>query len=206
MNIVKPNPLNLVVTTEGGQGRDVVDAVIASGERPSTLYSLGGVDHFEMGALRSINELQYKAEEDYFFGSRWTEAIGSIISTRLDSTELVNVIHPRAYVSNYASLAQNVFVGANAVVNPQVQLGSFVFINAGSVLDHDCKIGGRTSLGPGVSFPGFVTVGENCAIGAGVVARPGITIVAGCTIGAGAVVVKDLTEPGTYVGNPARKL
>lgn len=33
-----------------------------------------------------------------------------------------------------------------------------------------------------------------------------ITICNFVTIGAGAVVVKDITEPGTYVGNPIKKI
>ena len=33
-----------------------------------------------------------------------------------------------------------------------------------------------------------------------------ITICGGCMIGAGAVVVRDIEEPGTYVGVPARRL
>lgn len=33
-----------------------------------------------------------------------------------------------------------------------------------------------------------------------------ITIYNFVTIGAGAVVVKDITEAGTYVGNPVRKI
>lgn len=33
-----------------------------------------------------------------------------------------------------------------------------------------------------------------------------ITVCDGCRIGAGAIVLNDLTEPGTYVGQPAHKI
>jgi UDP-perosamine 4-acetyltransferase len=33
-----------------------------------------------------------------------------------------------------------------------------------------------------------------------------VTIGTGCIIGAGATVVRDLSEPGTYVGTPARRV
>ena len=33
-----------------------------------------------------------------------------------------------------------------------------------------------------------------------------INIYSGCKVGAGAVVVKDITEPGTYVGVPVRRV
>ena len=41
-------------------------------------------------------------------------------------------------------------------------------------------------------------------IGIGVIVSNNINICGDCIIGAGAVVVKDIDEPGTYVGMPAK--
>ena len=49
-------------------------------------------------------------------------------------------------------------------------------------------------------FPGAA------AIGVGAVVRDFVQIGSNIVVGAGAVVVKDLLEPGTYVGCPARLL
>jgi len=40
----------------------------------------------------------------------------------------------------------------------------------------------------------------------GSVVSNNVNIYSGCKIGAGAVVVKDITEPGTYVGVPVRRV
>lgn len=53
---------------------------------------------------------------------------------------------------------------------------------------------------------GSVVIGKYCFVGAGVVIIPGIKICDEVIIGAGAVVVKDITEPGTYAGVPAKKI
>ena len=53
---------------------------------------------------------------------------------------------------------------------------------------------------------GGVSIGDHTFVGAGAVVIHGVRIVAGCLIGAGAVVTDDLTEPGTYVGAPARRI
>lgn len=53
---------------------------------------------------------------------------------------------------------------------------------------------------------GTVTVGANSLLGVGVAVRPGVTIGDDCTVGVGAAVVNDLTEPGVYVGVPARRM
>ena len=43
-------------------------------------------------------------------------------------------------------------------------------------------------------------------IGVGACVKNNINIAPNCTIGAGAVVVKDISESGTYIGVPARKM
>jgi acetyltransferase-like isoleucine patch superfamily enzyme len=49
-------------------------------------------------------------------------------------------------------------------------------------------------------------VGTGTWIGAGAIVSNNVDICADCVIGAGAVVIKDITEPETYVGVPARKM
>ena len=53
---------------------------------------------------------------------------------------------------------------------------------------------------------GGVQIGENCFIGAGASVVQCVKICANCIVGAGTVVHKDITEPGTFAGNPARRL
>ncbi len=56
----------------------------------------------------------------------------------------------------------------------------------------------------GAHLCGTVTIGNATWIGAGATVSNNVNICGECTIGAGAVVVKDITEPGTYIGVPAR--
>ena len=53
---------------------------------------------------------------------------------------------------------------------------------------------------------GTVSVGTGTWIGIGSAVINNIGITGNCIIGAGAVVTRDITEPGTYVGVPARKI
>ena len=48
-------------------------------------------------------------------------------------------------------------------------------------------------------------IGDRVSIGSNATVLP-ITICDDVVIGAGAVVTKDITQTGTYVGNPARRL
>ncbi|MCF0112187.1 MAG: acetyltransferase, partial [Erysipelotrichaceae bacterium] len=49
-------------------------------------------------------------------------------------------------------------------------------------------------------------IGSMTWIGAGATVSNKISICSNCMIGAGAVVVKNITEEGTYVGVPAKKI
>ena len=49
-------------------------------------------------------------------------------------------------------------------------------------------------------------VKKGASIGGGAVILPGIVIGSGAMVGAGAVVTKNISEPGIYAGNPAKRL
>jgi len=77
-----------------------------------------------------------------------------------------------------------------------------VYTNIG----HNCNIGENTVMAAGVILNGGVKLGKNCWFASGVLVRHYVNICDNVVIGLGSVVVKDITEPGIYVGNPARYL
>jgi UDP-perosamine 4-acetyltransferase len=116
------------------------------------------------------------------------------------------LVHPSAVVSSLdVTLGEGVQVMAGAVIQPGCSIAENVIINTRASIDHDCSIGPHVHIAPGVVMSGGVSVGEGSFIGVGAVVRQGIRIAPGVTVGAGSVVVKDLLEPGTYTGCPARK-
>jgi UDP-3-O-[3-hydroxymyristoyl] glucosamine N-acyltransferase len=61
-------------------------------------------------------------------------------------------------------------------------------------------------ISPNAALGGTVRVGALTHIGIGATVKNNTDICGGCVIGAGAVVVKNIKEPGTYVGIPVRKI
>jgi UDP-3-O-[3-hydroxymyristoyl] glucosamine N-acyltransferase len=94
--------------------------------------------------------------------------------------------------------------GAQTTVN--ITWGKCVIINLNATIGHDCVIGDFVTISPGANISGNVTIGKRCYIGTGAAIIEGVTICDDVTIGAGGVVVKDITEPGTYVGCPVKKI
>jgi sugar O-acyltransferase (sialic acid O-acetyltransferase NeuD family) len=103
-------------------------------------------------------------------------------------------------------------VGQGSILFPgctltsQIKIGCHVHINVGCSISHDVSIGNFCTLSPGVRLAGKVCLGERVFLGMGALVAENIRICADATIGAGAVVLRDIDEPGTYVGIPARRL
>ena len=137
-------------------------------------------------------------------------AIGSAkirrgLQQSVDSTRLVTLIHPSAVVSD-AQIGRGTVVMAGAVINPGAVIGEGCIINTSSSVDHDCRIGNYVHIAVGAHVAGSVEIGDETWIGAGATVSNNVTVCPGCMIGAGAVVVDDITEPGTYVGVPVRRV
>lgn len=99
------------------------------------------------------------------------------------------VVFPGAQLGHGARLGEHVHVLYNAVVSHGCQIGDFVTICAGAVL------------------AGEVTVESGAFIGANATIRHGgITIGRNAKVGMGAVVVDNVPDGSTVVGNPAKVL
>ena len=85
-------------------------------------------------------------------------------------------------------------------------IGDFAQVNIYAGVGHDCIIGDYFTASPKVSVSGNVRIGNHVFLGTACTILPGVSICDHVTVGAGAVVTKDIVEPGTYVGVPARRL
>lgn len=116
----------------------------------------------------------------------------------------VNVIHPRAVISPFATLGLGNVCFAGVVVNAGTEIGDNCIINTSASIDHDCQIGSHAHICPGVHLAGMVTVGQGTMIGTGAAVLPGIKIGDHCIIGAGAVVNRDIPAGSVAYGVPAK--
>lgn len=116
------------------------------------------------------------------------------------------LIHPKAVVAEQVEIGIGTVVMAGAVVNCCTKIGKGCIINTGSTIDHDNFIENYVHISPGVHLAGTVKVGRGSWLGIGSVVSNNVNITEACKIGAGSVVVKDISETGTYLGVPARRV
>jgi len=96
----------------------------------------------------------------------------------------------------FATIQRGVF--NSTILKSGVKIDSHVNIG------HNSVIGKNSVLALGAIVGGSVKLGENCMVGLGAILRNGIKICDDVIIGMGSNVVKDIDEPGIYMGNPAK--
>ena len=116
------------------------------------------------------------------------------------------LIHPAATVSRHAAIGVGSVVFAGAVVNAGATVGQACILNTSCSVDHDNQLADGVHVSPGAHLGGGVLIGEASWIGLGAAVREGISIGRDVVVGAGAVVVGDVVNGLTAVGNPAREM
>lgn len=132
----------------------------------------------------------------------------------------VTVVEP---VNLYeCQLGDEVFVGPFVEIQKGVKVGDRTRVQSHTFICERVTIGADCFIGHGVMFinDAFRTggpaqgktefwestqIGNRVSIGSNATLLP-INICDDVVIGAGAVVTKDITKPGVYAGNPARKI
>ncbi len=114
------------------------------------------------------------------------------------------------FIGPFVEIQRDVKIGSfskiqsHAFICELVEIGDHCFISHGAMFINDLfatggPAGGTRELWKSTRLGSHVSVGTNATV------LP-VTICDHVVIGAGAVVTKDITEPGIYVGNPARKV
>lgn len=113
------------------------------------------------------------------------------------------LIHPNAYVAENVEIGKDTVVVVGVVINPGVKIGAGCIINTGVSVDYDCEISDFVHTSVGAHVSGTVKSGNRTWIGAGAIVNNNLNIYGDCM--GGAVVIKDIKEPGTYIGVPVKE-
>ena len=114
------------------------------------------------------------------------------------------------FVGPFVEIQKNVSIGARTRVQSHsficefVTLGEDCFVGHGVMFINDTFASGGPARGDRSKWR-QTSIGDKVSIGSNATVMP-VSICNEVVIGAGAVVTRDITQPGIYAGNPARKL
>ena len=199
---------SVVIVGASGHGKVVADIIRKSGD-----HVIGFLDDNEKLPQKFIGiSVLGKVDQYYKYrNAKFVIAIGNAkireqIAQKLDGVKWYTAIHPTTVISEIDTIIEEgTVIMANAVINAGATVGKHCIINTGAIVEHDNRLGDYVHVSVGAKLAGTVSVGKSTWIGIGASVSNNLHICEDCMIGAGAVVIKNIEEPGTYVGVPAER-
>ena len=200
----------LAIIGAGGHGKVVADLATILGWDSISFFDAAWKDKLTDSRWLMLGDTSAFMEKSNEFDGvliaignceiRWKE----FLKIKNSVKALITLKHPNSTVSQYSKVGDGTVILAGSVVNTDAVIGKACIINVGSTVDHDCNLGNSVHVAPGAHISGGVTIGDASWIGVGSAIKQGVRIGKNVMVGAGAVVISDIPDDVTVVGNPAR--
>ena len=113
-------------------------------------------------------------------------------------------VGPFVEIQSGVNIGKHVRIQSHSFICSGVSIGDYSFIGHGVMFINDLFKNGGPAKGDTELYKDTV-IGDHVSIGSNATILP-VKIASYVVIGAGSVVTNDINEPGTYVGNPAKKI
>lgn len=118
--------------------------------------------------------------------------------------ELINVIHPSAYIASSVKLGKGNFIKAGAIIETNSIIGDCCIIDNGVIIPHDNIIEDGCHLAPGVTLGSSIRVGKHSIIGIGTSISTKIIIGKNVIVSVGSSVTRDIPDNSVVEGVPGK--
>lgn len=130
-----------------------------------------------------------------------------IVNSLPKNTKFFTHIHHTAQIhGNDVEIGEGSIICAGTILTTNIKIGKHAHLNLLTTIGHDCIIGDYFTTAPRVQICGNEKIGNKVYFGTMSCVKQKLVVCDDVTIGMNASVVKDITEPGIYVGTPAKKL
>lgn len=206
---------DLVIIGAGGFGREVVALVNDINKAEPTWNFLGFIDDEATGTtaegdpIIGTTEYLISMENKPFVSIAIANASvreALVDKCRANGIPFATLIHPTVEMGPCVSIGEGCIVCKRNQFTTNISVGDFCILNENCATGHDTVFQDYVSVMSFGLFGGESVIGKGSYFGLRCTVINRIEIIGGCTFGAGCVVVKDVTEKGTYVGVPAKKV
>lgn len=112
-------------------------------------------------------------------------------------------VGPFTEIQRGARVGDSVRIQSHSFICSGVEIGDYSFVGHGVMFINDLFLGGGPARGDESKYRKTI-IGKHVSIGSNATILP-VKICDNVVIGAGSVVTKDISVPGVYMGNPAKK-
>lgn len=203
--IIDRNQL-LVIYGCGGHARTLANTQLLNDPTSQILFVDGNAQNGEtIFGFPAIKELPALENYQYILGIGNTQMRKTKYEV-MDRKKLTTIVAKSAELGYFARVGLGCLIGRLCLIGPEVIIGENTHICGASLVGHGSSIGQHCTIAAHVTVSGNVKIGDAVTIGAGTTIIDKITICSNAVIGAGATVIRDILEPGTYVGTPAKRI
>ena len=122
-------------------------------------------------------------------------------------TKYFTHIHPSVQIlGDDVEINEGSIICAGTIITTNVKIGKHAHLNLQTTIGHDCEIGDYFTTAPGAKISGNCKIYDCVYVGTNASIKEKISIHSLTTIGSNAAVVKNIEEPGLYVGVPSKKI
>lgn len=209
---------DIVIIGAGGVGRETAIIIEDINKVNKEWNLLGFVDDNENIQNTYINGYKVLGKLEYLKNYKNTVyvvcaianyKIKKMITEKLKQNENIHfttLIHPNSKLHRTTTIGDGCIVYKNVTATANIKIGNHVIISPNTGIGHDSNIEDYSNILWGTNISGNVHIKEGNLIGSGATIIQGLTIGKNSTIGAGTVVIRDIPDNVTAVGNPARVL
>lgn len=130
-----------------------------------------------------------------------------IIQSLPSNTKFFTYIHSSVIILDKSiEIGEGSIICAGSILTTNIKIGRHCHLNLHSTIGHDTIIGEYFTTAPGVKISGNCKIGDCVYFGTNSSVREKISICNNVTIGLNGGVVKNINEPGVYVGVPVKKI
>jgi sugar O-acyltransferase (sialic acid O-acetyltransferase NeuD family) len=208
----------LIILGTGGNALDFLDVVEAINQVGPTWELVGFLDDARApgSTYYDVEVLGPLARAADFRRCWFVNAVGSdrsfrrraeiVAGTGLSDDYFATLVHPGACVSRRTRVGTGTVVNFGASVGGEVEVGRHATLGPHCTIGHNATVEDFAMVAPGAVVSGFVRLGRGCYVGAGALVKQKVEVGPGALVGLGAVVVRDVPDRATVIGNPARPL
>lgn len=204
---------DVVIIGAGGFAREVAWLIEEINKKNEQWNILGFIDDNTENVGKSLNGYKIIGNTDYL--NEMNKNIYAVIAIgngkirkkvveKLKKRKFGILIHPNVSISDSISIGEGSIICSGNILTVNISIGKHVIINLDCTIGHDAVIENFSTFLPGTNLSGETIVEECSTLGTGSTVIQGVKIGKNVMVGAGAVVIRDISDDSTAVGNPAR--
>lgn len=206
---------NLFIVGAGGFGREVYAWIKHHPEFNKTFVLAGFLDDNAEALKRFGNFAHVESLKNHTVLNThiYICALGlPLVKSKLlaplieQKAEFISFVHPTVVIGERVKLGRGVVVCPGVSISVDISIGDFSMIGPNTTIGHDGTIGSWCTLCAQCDITGRVTINDGVFLGSRVSIIPGKKVGSNSILGAGSVVISDVPDGVTVVGNPARIL